>query len=92
MKLLGFFVLCCVAITQINGLKVLGVLPFGSKSHFAIGEAIIKTLVDAGHEATVISPFPQKKPVKRYTDVSIVEIVEKFQRGKGFPILEITAN
>ena len=33
---------------QANALKILAIVPFPSKSHFAIGHAIVKSLVDAG--------------------------------------------
>lgn len=64
-----------------DGYKVLGVMPFGSNSHFAIGHSIVKTLLDAGNEVTVISPFPQKKPLKNYRDVSIKDIMDKHMEG-----------
>lgn len=64
-----------------NGLKVLGVLPFVSKSHFAIGHAIVKSLHDVGHEVTVISPFPLKKPIANYTDIVTTDVKEWFDKG-----------
>lgn len=40
---------------QINGLKILGLLPICSKSHFAVGYEIIKTLAEAGREKSKLS-------------------------------------
>ena len=68
---------------QVNGYKVLAVLPFGASSHFAIGHAIVKSLHGAGHDVTVISPYPQKKPLQNYTDISTVEIAEKTKDGSN---------
>lgn len=34
--------------------KVLGVFPMVSKSHWAVGSAIVKVLAEAGHEASVL--------------------------------------
>lgn len=67
---------------QIDGAKVLGVLPFGSSSHFAIGSAILKSLHEAGHEITVVSPYPQKKPLEKYHDIPTTEILTQHSTGK----------
>lgn len=32
----------------------------------------MKTLAEAGHEVHVISPFPLKRPIKNYYDISII--------------------
>lgn len=65
-----------------DGLKVLGIVPFISKSHFAIGHAIVKSLHDAGHEVTILSPFPLKKPIANYTDIGTPDIIEQFNKGE----------
>jgi hypothetical protein len=48
MKSFYFIFLFLSALINVNALKVLGILPFPSKSHFAIGYGIVKSLVDAG--------------------------------------------
>jgi hypothetical protein len=75
-------VIFAASLFQINGFKVLGVLPFGSNSHFAIGNAILKTLSKAGHEVTVISPFPQKKKSENYRDIDVSDVLERFKKGE----------
>lgn len=40
-----------------------------AKSHFMIGEAVAKNLLNAGHQITVISPFPQKNPLNNWRDI-----------------------
>jgi hypothetical protein len=83
MKLFALlFFLTTALIVGANGLKILGILPFGSKSHFTIGHSILKTLVDAGHEVTAISPYPSKTPMKNYTDISAEDYIEKFFKSK----------
>jgi hypothetical protein len=67
--------------SEIAGFKVLGVLPFGSHSHFAIGNGILKSLAKAGHEVTVISPFPLKKPMENYHDVDFSDLLQNFKEG-----------
>lgn len=80
MKFTSFFILLTTA-TSIYGFKVLGILPVGSKSHFAIGNAILQTLYDAGHEITVLSPFPKKTPIKNFRDISLADWLKKYQTG-----------
>lgn len=82
MKSLVILVALLALATASNGYKILGVMPFGSNSHFAIGHSIVKSLLDAGNEVTVISPFPQKKPLKNYRDVSIKDIMDKHMEGE----------
>lgn len=54
---------------QVCGYTYLMVLHTGSKSHHVVGEALAKGLTAAGHEVTLISPFPQKNPVKNLIDI-----------------------
>ena len=79
-----FFILAVLAFfSQVDGFKVLGVLPFGSNSHFAVGNSILKALHKAGHEVTVISPFPQKKPMENFREINTAEVLENQQKGKN---------
>lgn len=83
MKLFGL-ILALITLSfhvTVEGYKVLAVLPFGASSHFAIGQAIVKSLHGAGHVVTVISPYPQKKPIENYTDISTFDIGEKGIEG-----------
>lgn len=48
MKFLCLFAIFLSALANVNGLKALGILPFGSRSHFQIGYGILKSLIDAG--------------------------------------------
>ncbi|XP_039443467.1 UDP-glycosyltransferase UGT5-like [Culex pipiens pallens] len=59
-----------------EGAKILGILPTAGKSHYIIGAAYMKTLAEAGHEVTVISPFPLKNPPKHYRDIELTGMLE----------------
>ncbi|XP_041630373.1 UDP-glucosyltransferase 2 [Drosophila kikkawai] len=63
------FLLTLALVSQVCGYSYLMVLHTASKSHHVVGEALAKGLTAAGHEVTLISPFPQKKPVKNLIDV-----------------------
>lgn len=54
-----------------NGFKILGIFPYGGKSHFHVYEPLLLALAEKGHEVTVISHFPQEKPVPQYKDISV---------------------
>ncbi|XP_065368553.1 uncharacterized protein LOC135961001 [Calliphora vicina] len=72
--------LTLLSVDHLESYKFLGVLHFSSKSHFIVGSALMRGLVEKGHEVTVISPFPLKKPLKNYHDVpvpSVLKIMEK---------------
>ncbi|CAG9806947.1 unnamed protein product [Chironomus riparius] len=78
MKIVGLLFAVLSILIGIDGLKILAFLPFGSKSHFAIGHSIAKTLADAGHEVTAVSPYPVKKPIKNYKDISTEDYLKVF--------------
>lgn len=75
-------ILLFVSTSCCKGLKIFGSLTFGTHSHFAIGDAILKTLWKAGHEITVMSPYPQKVPLENYRDISTADTLVKFRSGK----------
>ena len=81
MKLLSLVSFLCYLIS-IDGLKILAVLPIPSKSHWLVGHEIIKSLVEAGHEATVFTTYPSKNPIKNYEEIDISEMVKIFEEGK----------
>lgn len=60
---------------HIESAKILGVFPTMAKSHHIVGHSIMKALVEAGHEVTVVSPFPQKKPIKNWRDINTDELL-----------------
>lgn len=40
------------AVARIEGYKILGVFPTAAKSHWAVGEGVMKALGEAGHEVS----------------------------------------
>lgn len=55
-----------------DALKILGIFPPPVKSHFVVGEVLLKVLADRGHQVDVVNHFPQKKKYPNYTDISLV--------------------
>ncbi|XP_052871535.1 UDP-glucosyltransferase 2-like, partial [Anopheles cruzii] len=49
--------------------KIVCVFPTASKSHVLGLQALLKELARRGHEVTMVSAFPLKKPPKNYRDV-----------------------
>jgi len=82
MKIIGSILILLSILIEIDGLKILAFLPFGSKSHFAIGHSIAKTLAEAGHEVTAVSPYPVKKPINNYKDISTEDYLKVFFKGE----------
>lgn len=58
-----------------DGAKILGIFPLPAKSHFTFDNAIMKSLIDVGHEITVITSFPEQAAAQNYT--SIIDASEK---------------
>jgi len=84
MRFIIYFVVAALStiFVQVNGLKVLGIIPFASKSHYALGNGIMESLLDAGHDVTVMSPYPQKAKRERYHEIDVSKILEIFESGK----------
>lgn len=76
------FVLLAFAFSFVNSAKILAVFPVASKSHYAIGEATMRALNEAGHEVTMISVFAPKKPIKNYRQIKIDDVMETMAKGE----------
>ncbi|KAG8285772.1 UDP-glucuronosyltransferase 1-1 [Homalodisca vitripennis] len=55
--------------TVCDGARILALVPFPSKSHWIVIEPLFQELAARGHQVTVFSSFPQKKPLPNYNDV-----------------------
>ncbi len=64
----------------------MGVFPCPSRSHYAVGHALMKGLAADGHEITIVSPFSQKKPIENYTEILLEHSWAGYKRGKHFLI------
>ncbi|EDV93638.1 UDP-glycosyltransferase UGT5 isoform X1 [Drosophila grimshawi] len=69
MNLLHLCLILMACLCHVWGYSYLMISHTAANSHFYVGQALAKGLVAAGHEVTVISPFPQKNPLKNYVDV-----------------------
>lgn len=71
MKVLEYVLLLFLLIGSSSGYKILAILSNPGKSHFAVYEPLVKALAKRGHDITVLSYYPQKEHIERYTDVSL---------------------
>lgn len=51
--------------------NVLGLFTFQGHSHFTMFQSLMKGLAARGHNVTVVSHFPQSKPIPNYRDISV---------------------
>ncbi|XP_022207633.2 UDP-glucosyltransferase 2 [Nilaparvata lugens] len=77
-------------IGSIECANILALVPVNSRSHFIVMEPLFKALASRGHQITVVSPFPQKKPLPNYTDIDISKWFPS--KGKSFSIDFIKSN
>ncbi len=52
-----------------DAVKILAIFPTPAKSHFLFNEAVARSLWDAGHEVTIISPFANHELMDNYTAI-----------------------
>jgi glucuronosyltransferase len=80
MKILLLFA-SCLFVSAADCYKILGIFPFGTTSHYAIGEATLKALAEAGHEITMISVEETKKPIKNFKWITIPDSLKTILQG-----------
>ncbi|XP_037038185.1 UDP-glycosyltransferase UGT4-like isoform X2 [Bradysia coprophila] len=73
-KLLPVILLLLLNVIGNESYRILGIFHTHSKSHYIAGGALMKGLAEKGHDVTVISPFPQSKPLKNFNDVAVIGI------------------
>lgn len=61
--------LLCILYQNVSSYRILAVLPAPSKSHYYIGQSLMRGLAENGHDVTVISSFKEKNPIANYTEV-----------------------
>lgn len=54
-----------------TGSRILFLFPSPSESHLIVVKGLSTTLAERGHDVTVVSPFPLKKPMKNYRDIKV---------------------
>lgn len=61
--------LATITVIKCENILVFAPMPF--KSHFNGFQPLFKELANRGHNLTVMSTFPLKKPLTNYTDIPI---------------------
>lgn len=69
--LIFFIVASVVTNNRSDALKILGIFPVAVKSHFVVGEELMKVLAEKGHQVDVVNHFPQNKALPNYADISL---------------------
>lgn len=57
-----------------DGASILALVPVNSRSHYIVMEPLFKALAARGHQITVVSPYPQKKPLPNFTEIDVSEL------------------
>ncbi|CAG9809897.1 unnamed protein product [Chironomus riparius] len=73
------------AVNLTLSLQILAVLPLSMKSHLAIGNSIVNSLLEAGHNVTAISNLIPDKPSDNYRVVQIPDVMKEFQDQEPNP-------
>uniref|UniRef100_A0A7G3B3E6 Putative udp-glucoronosyl and udp-glucosyl transferase n=1 Tax=Lutzomyia longipalpis TaxID=7200 RepID=A0A7G3B3E6_LUTLO len=74
---------------QCHGAKILLAFPTPSRSHMIVASSLMKGLAARGHSVTVMSGFPQSKPIENYRDIKIhvdegiKDLISKFSKDGG---------
>uniref|UniRef100_A0A182NHH7 Uncharacterized protein n=1 Tax=Anopheles dirus TaxID=7168 RepID=A0A182NHH7_9DIPT len=84
-----------MVIGHADSAKIVCVFPTASKSHVLGVQALLKELAHRGHEVTMVSAFPLKKPPNNYRDVYVPiedafsSIMTDFMQGGSRNMLEL---
>lgn len=60
--------------------NILMVFPIVSKSHFKVGEALTLGLARAGHDVTLLCPFPYKPALK---NIQVIQLTGAIELSEG---------
>ncbi|CAB3246117.1 unnamed protein product [Arctia plantaginis] len=72
-------VLCWTAVSQ--AARLLAVLPTNTKSHYVMYGRILEALAKKGHELTVITHFPMKKPLPNVREISVAGTIPEIKNN-----------
>ncbi|KAK5642859.1 hypothetical protein RI129_009026 [Pyrocoelia pectoralis] len=59
----------------VNSARILGVFPYPAYSHYQLGDKILKELARRNHNVTVISPYPESKPVNNFKQILLTNTI-----------------
>uniref|UniRef100_A0A182QUR6 UDP-glycosyltransferases domain-containing protein n=1 Tax=Anopheles farauti TaxID=69004 RepID=A0A182QUR6_9DIPT len=92
---MGLAVTLLMVFGHAESAKIVCVFPTASKSHVLGVQALLKELAHRGHEVTMVSAFPLKKPPKNYRDVNVPiedafsSIMSDFMQGESRNMLKL---
>lgn len=84
-----FLLLALLPVTLSHGARILGMFPIPARSHLMVHKPLMLALARRGHEITVVSSFPESKPIPNYTDIEVKTTLESLAGGIGKPLCDI---
>nr|XP_013189936.1 unnamed protein product [Amyelois transitella] len=91
MKKTAYILLVLTTLSHIcDGYKILTVFPMAMPSHQILAKGVVKALLEAGHEVTQLTPFPDKNlpPNLSQVDLSAVDMSFATQRLNVTTVLD----
>jgi len=86
MHLAAFLVVCLGILSHFGeGARILAVFPFFAKSHVNVLSGLTKALAARGHELVVASPFTEKKPIPKYTEIDLMPALKAMMEHSTGP-------
>ncbi|KAJ3642483.1 hypothetical protein Zmor_025265 [Zophobas morio] len=84
MKTVFSFLLLVIISHDSKCAKILGVFPVPARSHYILGNSLMKGLAEGGHEVTIIAPFVDKNLPKNgsYKQIELTEVAEEHERRR----------
>jgi glucuronosyltransferase len=84
-----FLVLALLPVALNDGARILGMFPFPARSHLIVHKALMFELAKRGHEITMVSAFPENKPISNYTDIPLKTDMNALSGGLGKPLADM---
>ncbi|SPP83481.1 UDP-glucuronosyltransferase 2B15 [Drosophila guanche] len=75
-SLLG--VLLLWPLCSLEAARILAIFPFPGPSQYINVVPYLKALAARGHEVTSVNAFPQKKPLKNFRDIPVLEVFDNY--------------
>lgn len=63
----------------LEGARILAIFPYPGPSQYINVAPYLKALAARGHEVTSVNAFPQKKPVKNFRDIPVLEVFKSYE-------------
>ncbi|KAL7730660.1 hypothetical protein ACLKA6_003437 [Drosophila palustris] len=68
-----------IVLFALTGARILSIFPYPGPSQYINVLPYLKALASRGHEITSVNAFPQKKPVKNFRDIPVLEVFESYE-------------